>query len=88
MYFSAYLFHCHSALPKLKCKLVLMSFLCRVNQDGVFQGKKVCRAIQELQAFQERRVALDCLVFLDEKAIQDHKGLRESKVWQDALNNS
>ncbi|TKS67045.1 Collagen alpha-1(IV) chain [Collichthys lucidus] len=51
-----------------------------VNQDGVFLGQKVRRAIQELQAFQERRVALDCLVFLDEKAIQDHQGLRESKV--------
>lgn len=50
--------------------------LCRVNQDGVFQAQKVCRVPQELLAFQERRVTLDYLVFLDKKVKQDRQGLR------------
>lgn len=67
---------------------VLTSILRRVNQDGVFQAQKVRRASQELLASRERRETLDQLVFLDEKASQDHQGPRESKVLQDTYNNT
>ena len=56
-----------------------------MNQDGVFQAQKVRKAFQELLASREKRVPLDYLVFLDEKARQDHQGLRESEVLQENL---
>lgn len=55
-------------------------FPCRVNQDGVFQVKKVLRVNQDLLASRGRRVALDYLVFPDVRARLDLRALRELRV--------
>lgn len=51
-----------------------------MNLEWVFQVQKVHRVPKELLASREKKVAWECLAFLDEKDRQDHRDLRESKV--------
>lgn len=52
----------------------------KVNLVWVFQVQKVHKVPKELLASREKKVAWECLAFLDEKDRQDHRDLRESKV--------